>query len=243
MSRDYIAHALKRLRETTGLTADEVGAKLGKSGKTVNAWENGRGQPDAEILIKLCSIYRVNNLLAEFDEENNIQKDPEHLSIQENELLNCFRELNDIGKSRLIQYLHDISKIIDFQIGVSEKPDTIQIRHSIYKVSAGRGFDLDDRDSWEEIEIPDTPEARKADFAVTIIGDSMEPIYSDGQIVLVREQPAVDIGETGVYIVNGGGFIKINGGNRLISINPKYDDISFNESDSVYCAGKVIGVV
>ena len=53
MSRDYIASTLKRLRETTGLTADQVGAMIGKSGKTVNAWENGRGQPDAEILIKL----------------------------------------------------------------------------------------------------------------------------------------------------------------------------------------------
>lgn len=123
MSRDYIAKALKRLRETTGLTADEVGAKLGKSGKTVNAWENGRGQPDAEILIKLCSIYHVNNLLAEFDEENSIQKDPEHLSTLENELLNCFRGLNDTGQNRLIQYLHDISKISDFQSVVDEAPD------------------------------------------------------------------------------------------------------------------------
>ena len=244
MSRNYIAQVLKRLRENTNMTADEVGTKLGKSGKTVNAWENGRGQPDAEILIKLCSIYKVNNLLAEFDEENNIKKDPEQLSTQENELLSCFRALNETGKNRLMQYLHDISKITEFQpVVLKEKSDTIQIRHSVYKVSAGRGFDLDDRDSWEEIEIPDTPEARKADFAVTIIGDSMEPIYSDGQIVLVREQPAVDIGETGVYIINGGGFIKIYGGDRLISINPEYDDISFDEGDTVYCAGKVIGVI
>ena len=71
----------------------------------------------------------------------------------------------------------------------------------------------------------------------------MEPIYSDGQIVLVREQSAVDIGETGVYIINGAGFIKRNGGNRLISINPEYDDIFILEGDTVRCAGKVIGVV
>lgn len=124
-----------------------------------------------------------------------------------------------------------------------EEPDTISIRHSTYKVSAGKGFDLDDYDNWEEIDIPDTPEARKAKFAVTIKGESMEPIYHDGQIVLVREQPAVDIGETGVYIINGSVFIKRNGGDRLISINPEYDDIFFSEGDTVKCAGKVIGVV
>ena len=47
MSRESIAKALKRLREQSGLTADQVGAMVGKSGKTVNAWENNRGQPDA----------------------------------------------------------------------------------------------------------------------------------------------------------------------------------------------------
>lgn len=51
MSKKYIAAALKRLRERTGMKSDDVGAMIGKSGKTVNAWENGRGQPDAETLI------------------------------------------------------------------------------------------------------------------------------------------------------------------------------------------------
>lgn len=70
MSRESIARALKRLRENSGLTADQVGAMVGKSGKTVNAWENNRGQPDAEILIKLCDIYNVGDILSEFREDN-----------------------------------------------------------------------------------------------------------------------------------------------------------------------------
>ena len=66
MSRVAIARTLKRLREKSGFTADEVGAMIGKSGKTVNAWENSRGQPDADTLIKLCDIYKVENILFEF---------------------------------------------------------------------------------------------------------------------------------------------------------------------------------
>lgn len=69
MSREHIARKLKELRQKNGLTADEVGAKIGKSGKTVNAWENNRGQPDAEILIELCDIYNVDNILKEFREQ------------------------------------------------------------------------------------------------------------------------------------------------------------------------------
>lgn len=74
MSREFIARKLKELRNKSGLTADEVGAKIGKSGKTVNAWENNRGQPDAEILIALCDIYQVDDILYEFREFKDIDK-------------------------------------------------------------------------------------------------------------------------------------------------------------------------
>lgn len=68
MSKEYIASVLKRLRTESGLTADEVGTLVGKSGKTVNGWENGRSQPDAELLLQLCDIYKVDNILDTFIE-------------------------------------------------------------------------------------------------------------------------------------------------------------------------------
>ncbi|MBR5088471.1 MAG: LexA family transcriptional regulator [Ruminiclostridium sp.] len=119
---------------------------------------------------------------------------------------------------------------------------TIKIKHSEYKASAGFGFDLEDRDEWDEIDIPDTPEARDADFAVTIFGNSMEPIYHDSDIVLVKIQDRVNIGETGIFVVNGQGYIKQYGGDRLISVNSDYKDIVFTEGDFIKCAGKVIGI-
>jgi len=72
MSRMNIAKTLKRLRERSGYTINEVGTKVGKSGKTVSGWENDRGQPDAEILMQLCDIYKVGDILEEFrqDEKN-----------------------------------------------------------------------------------------------------------------------------------------------------------------------------
>lgn len=46
--RDKIANNIKRFRLSSGMNVDEVGAYVGKSGKTVSAWEVGRGQPDAD---------------------------------------------------------------------------------------------------------------------------------------------------------------------------------------------------
>lgn len=82
MSRELIAQKLKELRKDSGLTADEVGAKVGKSGKTVNAWENNRGQPDAEMLLLLCDIYNVEDILNEFRE---VKKEKQNLSLSEHE--------------------------------------------------------------------------------------------------------------------------------------------------------------
>lgn len=84
MSRTYIAKVLKKLREAAGLTINDVGDAIGKSGKTVSAWENGRGQPDAEMLIALCDLYNVDNILAEFDEENIIAQN-EHIVLSDHE--------------------------------------------------------------------------------------------------------------------------------------------------------------
>lgn len=90
MSRATIAKLLKRLREQSKLTADEVGALVGKSGKTVNAWEHNRGQPDAEILMKLSDIYNVDDILAEFQDDTS--KARFFLSEHEQAIIVAYRE-------------------------------------------------------------------------------------------------------------------------------------------------------
>lgn len=242
MSKEYIASVLKRLRENTKYTADEVGAMVGKSGKTVNAWENGRGQPDAEMLIKLCGIYKVNNILAEFDDSNTI-KQKSSISLEESELLNKYRALDYFGKKAIDELLN--TEYTRCTAPYEDEQPTIQIKHSYYKVSAGRGFLLGDGDDWcdDEIEVPDTPDTRKADYALTIQGNSMEPVFRNDDIILVKQQGAVDLGQIGIFVLNGEGYIKKNGGDRLISLNDEYDDILIEEYDTCRCVGKVIGRV
>ena len=94
MSRETIAKSLKRLREQSELTADQVGKLVGKSGKTVNAWENNHGQPDAEMLMKLCDIYNVKDILAEFREDRN--EAPFALSAHEKAVILSYRSKPDM---------------------------------------------------------------------------------------------------------------------------------------------------
>ena len=89
MSREMIAKILKRLRKQSGLSADQVGKMIGKSGKTVNAWENNHGQPDADTLVKLCRIYNVDDILAEFRGDANT--DNIELSEKEKNVILAYR--------------------------------------------------------------------------------------------------------------------------------------------------------
>jgi phage repressor protein C with HTH and peptisase S24 domain len=107
-------------------------------------------------------------------------------------------------------------------------------------VSAGTGVYLDEARA-EEIAIPDTPKTQEADFALRISGNSMEPRYHDGDVLLVRNCDSVEVGELGIFVLDGSGYFKIYGGDRLISMNPEYGDILLKDFDDITCTGRVIG--
>ena len=107
-------------------------------------------------------------------------------------------------------------------------------------VSAGPGIYLDDT-STEEINIPDNEKTASADFALRISGNSMEPKYHNGDVLLVEKSNDIEEGDLGIFILDGNGYFKKFGGDRLISLNPEYDDIMLRDFSDVVCCGKVIG--
>ncbi|MBQ9079833.1 MAG: helix-turn-helix domain-containing protein [Clostridia bacterium] len=107
-------------------------------------------------------------------------------------------------------------------------------------VSAGPGEYLDDSAA-ETITIPDNPKTADADFALRISGNSMEPKYHDGDVLLVENCDAVEPGEAAVFILDGNGYFKIFSGDRLVSLNPEYGDILLRGFEDVHCAGRVVG--
>lgn len=107
-------------------------------------------------------------------------------------------------------------------------------------VSAGNGVYLTDMDS-TIINIPDTKQSQIADFALRINGNSMEPKYKNGDILLVEETDSLEFGELGIFILDGDGYFKRYEGDRLISLNPEYAPIMLSDFENVNCCGRVIG--
>ena len=121
-----------------------------------------------------------------------------------------------------------------------QEPQYISLPFPALPASAGAGEYLHE-DTTSYIKVPATNLTGRASFALRVHGDSMEPAYFDGDIVLVAADADVNIGDIGIFIVNGEGFIKERGKDRLISLNNKYKDIRIGSDDTCVCKGKVIG--
>lgn len=119
----------------------------------------------------------------------------------------------------------------------------IQVKFMPDTASAGQGTSLWNDGNGDYIDVIETPESLEADYAVKVEGESMLPDYNDGDIVLVKEQTDIEIGQVGIFTINHSkGYIKEYGTDRLISRNPEFDDIFPTDDSIVECNGVVIGI-
>lgn len=209
------------------------------SRSAIGAWK--KGNINTETIVAIADDLGVSLDYLIRGKENSVPS--AELSDDEQELLTYYGRLHDIDKGRVLGTAKILADLQTPTIQeVEEKPETRYIEYSTLKVSAGTGQYLD-TGLTEQLKIVKNDITTDASFAVKITGDSMEPLYEDGEIVLVKSQPTVELGEVGIFIVGGLGYIKKLGRDRLISVNPNYDDIIFHEWDEIYCKGLVVGVL
>ena len=85
-------------------------------------------------------------------------------------------------------------------------------------------------------------------YALKIIGDSMLPLLSEGDLVIVHDQDDVDSGQTAVILINGEEatvkkVIKTTDGIELHAMNPYYPIKKFTFEDMKRIPVKIIGRV
>lgn len=150
--------------------------------------------------------------------------------------------LDDHGKRMVCAVVSEEERRIQALQKPAPEDNVIRVHWNNQPASAGEGFDLSD-EHMHQWTVRYNELTRKADFCLDVQGHSMEPKFHDGDTVLIRQQPAVDVGEVGLFIVDGKGFIKKQGPDHLISLNPESKDIWPGEYSDVRCVGKVLGVL
>jgi SOS-response transcriptional repressor LexA/DNA-binding XRE family transcriptional regulator len=241
MSSKQTGQTLRRLREAARLRVNDVGDAINRQGKTVNAWENGRGEPDIDTLITLSVLYGVKNVIAEIAADRYGDASPlrSYLSLDEERLLAAYRELDRFGKLACERVVENEGERVRLTFG--EKSVPLNVPVSKHPFFPGNGVDeISLYESNDFVSVPDTPVNREADFAVRIDGKGFEPRFSDGDVLLVHRQDSLQIGDIGLAAIDGAVFIKGSGHNRLISVSPGIEDIPVDGSRSVRFVGRII---
>lgn len=237
----YIIEKLKEGRTNAKLKQSEVAEKIGIKGNTLSNYENGVSEPDIDTFCALCDIYNIDpaNILNEAYGLS-VQGDEFKIKPSEIEHVEKYRALDQHGKETVSYILErETERVKQIEQTASTPAATRMINYYYKLASAGTGQIVFDMPPTKRIEIPAIPEYRKADYAIGVNGSSMEPVYHDGDTLLVEMTDHVEIGEIGIFLVNGESFVKERGETELISLNPESKNVPLN--DSARCLGKVIG--
>ena len=87
---------------------------------------------------------------------------------------------------------------------------------------------------------PENEINKNADYVIGVSGDSMQPDYSDGDIVYVQKTDHIETGDIGIFQKGNNIYIKKAGENGLISLNPNYPPLTA-DGDRIIVLGKVLG--
>lgn len=239
---------IKEARESIGLSQKELAQKIGVAPNTFHGYESGKHDPKSDMLIKIANVcgVTVDFLLGRNDKFDSVDlskvKSATPKMDTADSIAHRYKKLDEHGKLVVCAVVSEEER----RMQSIRKPDlednVIHVHWNDQPASAGEGFDLSD-EHMEDWMVRYNELTRKADFCLNIQGHSMEPKFHDGDIALIRQQPSVDVGEIGLFVVDGKGYIKKQGPDRLISLNPTYADIWPGEFSDAQCVGKVLGVL
>lgn len=227
---------LRAARQRSGLTQLQVAQSLGLSASAYCGYETGKRQPDLSRLRRLSLLLRVS-----VDELLGLRAVPSprvpELSSAEAEGLSLYRSLDAHGQ-RLVRVVlqEELSRMDQASVPVQA---SLLFRISEQPAAAGHGVYLGP-DAFRDVRVPRNALPRGASFGVPVSGDSMEPKYHDGDVLIVSDA-LPEVGDVGVFVMDGMGYVKVCGHGELLSLNPAYAPIPMTES--IRPCGKVLGTL
>lgn len=195
--KNIVGSRIDEARKRAGLSLAEFSELLTRYGVTVspsaiNKWTMGIVVPNAYQLLAVCHALDLDVDVTYFCAD--------HTPV-----------LNEEGMEKVRTYRDDLIASGRYKPPVK----AAAIRYvdwpvSNLAVSAGTGEFLGDG-SFEIVSFPENTVPEGAAFGIRVAGDSMEPVYHDGQIVWVQPCEALSVGEIGIFIYDGQGYLKVYG--------------------------------
>lgn len=216
--------SLKKRRIEKDLSQVEIAEMLNINKSSYSSWESGRAKPNQKNLVALAKILDVE--VSYFESEYNI--------------VNKYLQLSPDNQAKAEEYVDEL--LLSQQSSKITPLFSVQVLSDI-QLSAGLGESL--FDEYETETVYSDEEQLGYDIAAWISGNSMEPIYQDGEVALIRSSGFDYDGAVYALSWNDSVFIKKlyreKEGFRMVSLNDKYPDKFIPYEDEPHIVGKVVG--
>lgn len=239
-----IGSKIRELRKKNNLTLDELEKRLNaKYPNTVNfnkgklsKWENNKDEPRLGSVAILADFFGVS---VDYFMDKQINNDKSKIQVIYDQLVPA-RQDNVMNYAE--NQLHEQENNI---ISISDDRNRI-IAHVEGVVAAGLGSYQEENLHMEvnliEDEVPD-----KYDTIAQVVGDSMEPLIRNDDLLFIEVTSQVEINSIGIFQINGKNFVKklkrdYDGRWYLQSLNNNYEEIHLSENDDIRTIGEVVGV-
>ncbi|MCK1246271.1 helix-turn-helix domain-containing protein [Streptococcus uberis] len=214
---NILGNSIKELRKSKKMTQKQLSELTGLKQNTISNHENGNRNLDERDIRVYAEALGVKPQQL-FDMRKSESSNITTLNVSQPEITQIYNSLSPDSKSKLLKY----AKLL-------QEADNIEYYEvtATTKLSAGLGYAFNEYDQ-ERVYVANRPP--RHDLASFVYGDSMEPKFQSGELVyLVDKGLSSYDGEICAVAYDGETFIKRvyteAGKLRLVSLNPKYDDI------------------
>ncbi len=234
--KNKIQERLLKIMKEKDLKQSDLAKMTGIRQSSISDWLKGKYEPKQDKIDILSEALRVSPVyLMGYDTDN---------TYPPNTLSQRINNLNEKDRKVIINLLDYIE---DKNYTCFVKEETVEFYSFPYldgSASAGKGnYILDNLENISTyLKVPKLDKYKNVSFAISVSGESMLPTIKNGDIALIEKTNFLEVGEIGLFYVDGDLFIKECGDDKLISHNHKYQNIIITEHNEVQTIGRFIGV-
>lgn len=232
---NILGQTIREIRKRKGLTQKQLSELTGLKQNTISNHENGNRSIDE------VDIHVYSNALGVSPKElfDSYKESSDNLT-------EIYNQLNSDRQTKVYDFateqLKEQNKVVNINDYIEEESEWYEVKF-YGSVSAGTGLYLDD-EQVETISFGADMIPSGTDFCLKVNGDSMDPMFHDGDYVFIKRETDFRNGSIGVVIVNGDAYLKkiyiTPDSIKLVSLNKKYKDITVTQDDTLKYVGTVV---